>query len=530
MAGGAFAAWLRQHNLVSMFAVAQRPLTLSVKRMVILNRAHWGCQQRKRAVFTTRKAFQFATSPYPSLPSFSQVGQPPRFPFHKLEQYARNTGDRSVGVGCRLALTATKLIRLTIRNVIRFWMGRYQPSPRSSTLRAFRRADWWQRPQGCLWFSGLPHTGPWGFSRSMGNCARAFSFGASCSFRPAGLRSFSTTNTFFTPSYLASLAQVSRPSPTHAWAALGCQADALCHLQTQLNQRRLCSSLPRPHQEGTIFVSPKPVTLVRRVSSYGQPQSASPKSPLTRLAQAQRRGLSGSVLAKARAITHYRETEPMLLSSHFEPVRVSLEIAIQSPQSTQVWASPPVSPKRSTGSTQTVLNKLQRMEKAQRAHLLTVTRMVEQLAECLPCQVTHTESHIVVHFPTGMARRQVHRLLRRMGIDPDERYLAIQEHPVAPRMPRQGKTFVAPLLSPFPLPQLPHLDLAQSVFSSTESSYDESWGEASVPTVLLDDYLSTDMEISGYMDELDCLIQDNYVFGPQKKLVQGCSPTQSSSC
>ncbi|KAJ1964572.1 hypothetical protein IWQ62_002899, partial [Dispira parvispora] len=322
---------------------------------------------------------------------------------------------------------------------------------------------------------------------------------------------------------------VSRPSPTHAWAALGCQADVYCRLQTQLNQRRLCSSLPRPHQEGAVFLGSKPVTSVRPANSLGQPRLTPPSSPLTRLAQAQRRGLSSSVLANARAITHHLETEAMLLSSHFEPVRVSLEISLQSPQSTQVWATPPVSPKRSSRSPHTVLKKLKRMEKTQRAHLLTVTRMVEQLAETLPCQVTHTESHILVHFPTGMARHQVHRLLRQMGIDPNEHYLDIREHPVAPQMTQQGKPHVAPLLSPFPLPQHPHLDLAQSVFSSTESSYDESWGEVSVPTVLLDDYLSTDVEICDYMDELDRLIQDNYVFGSQKQRSQDGSQNQSSS-
>ncbi|KAJ1995041.1 hypothetical protein H4R33_000056 [Dimargaris cristalligena] len=483
---GAFSAWARRHNIVSMFPVAQRHLAISLKRLAILNQARMGLQQKKRAMVLTPQARSLHLAPPVGSLSSSARSCAAPFAFPALGQFAPSPL-------CRASL----LVQAVVRIVVRFWVGRHHPRPTGPGLHHFR-AQWAHHrssytQQHHCWLEGGRPRSPF---------ASAFaSFGQ---FSGRLSRTFCTTSSrFFTPSALPSLASAARAGPAHRVAAFSCKASELALLQRRLGEETSArvpgGALPRLG----LFRSPRrtpqaPLGLTRPFNPTGNRPALWGVRSLT-------------TLLPARPPAPEMPLPDLIYgSAQFEPVIVQLEISIVSAE-----LSPVFSPEADTTAPATVLAKLRTAQALQEAHLCTVTRMVEQLADTLPCcQLTTRDSCVVVNFPPGLARRYVERMLRSLGIDPSTQSFTWRESPLTPAPSGIPET---------QCPRYPNLDLALSVYSSTDSSSSgiESWMDQTVPTLLLEQLATPPTgpaeptPVDDFMFQLDQLVSDRYTFGPR---------------
>ncbi|KAJ1980430.1 hypothetical protein H4R35_001126 [Dimargaris xerosporica] len=539
-------AWLRRHNLVSLIPVAHRHLVVSFKRLALVHQARNGLQNR-RAVTTqpyrryqqpwnTRRHAAYwnglgvesfcASAPRPLPPrapgpwgSFQTTGGVGFSPVRQLlwrlvHTFATHSRSEPQLLATRPP-AAYSARNYPLHHPVggarwRSSWGRWSPD---------RRACPWNR---CPDVFG-----------SLGRCVHVFA------------RSFSSARPFFSLSRAPSYAQTFRASPLSLCSAFDCklglwgQMVTTCDKHCDRSQRRVLSTL----RAGNALRNPlhPPVAVPTRVRGLAHIlllRLGSTQQQLARYAH------TTSGLIQARHTHPFDQDSGTVsiasLSGSFGPERVRFTMAIVSPQLNPLFdAAPQAKTGQQTASG--LMAKLHAAQEIQQGHLLQLERIVEQVTQSVPCSVSSSASHVILDFPAGMPQYQVTQLLRSLGIDlerPDVGLETMVLQTASARVPLPTTSTAlepsvrtrSPLLASRSLPLLsyPHLDLAQSVCSSTgfTTSSDEALMlEHSVPTLLMDNLRTpsppdTDDAFYTCLTELDALAQDNYVFGQRKQTFQ----------
>ncbi|KAJ1921470.1 hypothetical protein IWQ60_006745 [Tieghemiomyces parasiticus] len=479
------ASWARRYRIPAMFPVAHQRL-LALKRAALGNQIRLTLLQRKREVARTTHARY-------GRPTCGPYGAP----FWTQPQSFSSTlmAVRLAAGPARPLCPGSRLLHRLVGRVARFWGGRLHVRARAPPLAGYHALWAHVRQDQHQCFAALRRS-PFGPCMSpLGRFSHVFA------------RSFSTTNAFFTPSALPSaLASAARAGPTRTLAAFGCNAEALRQASTG-DHENVSRRDARTASVSKLGPRPRRRRVIRHQSRTGA------VAPLKRLTGPAWAHDLHSLIAAARP------SPAVSLLGGVEPVYVELELSVVSHRLSPLF-SPADRPTAdgepaTTDSPASVMAKLQDAQVLQQAHLRTVTRIVEQLTAAFPCQVDTHDSHVRVRLPLGLNRRQAEQALRNLGIDPQGDGLLLREVRLTP-VPATP----LPALSPMPQSPMvfPHLDLALSVYSSTESSSgSESWLDQTVPTLLMDQLATPPIRVGGgtvndFLYQLDLLEADHYQF------------------
>ncbi|KAJ1985037.1 hypothetical protein H4R34_000294 [Dimargaris verticillata] len=531
-------AWLRRHNLVSLLPVAHRHLVVSFKRLALVNQARNGLQNRRTVATQPYRRYQQPwntrrqTTYWNGLGAEPLVASAPR-PLHPRAcgPWGSFTTSGSVGFS-----PVRQLLWRLVRTVV--------THPRSRPQFLATRPPTAYHPRSCLphhTMGGARWRSSWG---RWSSDQRAYTwtrcpdvFGSLGRYAHIFARSFSSARPFFSLSRASSYAQTSQTLPVNVSSAFDCklglwgQMVTTCDKHCDRSQRRVLSTL----RAGNALRNPLrlPVAISTLVGGYTHTlllQLGTTRQRLARYAHT----ASGIIQAR-HAHTFEQDPETVSiasLSGSFGPEHIRFTLAIVSPQLTPLFDTSPTA-KASLQTASGLMTKLHTAQEIQQGHLLQLERIVEQVTQSVPCSVSSSASHIILDFPVGMPRYQVTQLLRTLGIDlerPDIglETMALQTASARVPLPTASTTASDPSMrahSPLPMPAYPHLDLAQSVCSSTDftTSSDEALMlEHSVPTLLMDELRTpsppnTDDAFYTFLTELDALAQDNYVFGQRKQ-------------